>query len=168
MAKILIDREMAKKVGKGIFIRSEPWQCYHAERNGYIYFISDKKNFTADKGWKIMQREGGREFVYVLMRQRKGFWQYKGEKAYEKYEKILKKRRERNNKITYKGYDEYAIKKENGVLIYSFSFERQEHGKSWDKDIEKTRLAVYYEEEYVSDYFASFRECLEYAENKLL
>ena len=161
---------MAKKVGQGIFTRSEPWERYYTEKDGYIYYISEEKNFTADKGWKIMKHEGGNEWVYILTKKKIGYRKYEGEKAYRIYKKLLAKRRRNYDEVLSKGYDTYAVRKKNDVLCYSFSFERQrqEHGKSWDKDIEKTRLAVYYEEEYVSDYFATFRECLKYAEEKLL
>ena len=159
---------MAKRVGQGIFVRSEPWERYYTEKDGYIYYISEEKNFTADKGWKIMKREGGNEWVYILTKKKIGYLKYEGEKAYRIYEKLLAKRRKCYNEVLYKGYDTYTMRKNNDVLCYSFSLERQEHGKSWDKDIEKTRLAVYYEEEYVSDYFASFRECLKWSESKIM
>ena len=158
---------MAKKVGKGIFTRSEPWQCYHAEQNGYVYYICEEKNYTADKGWKIMKREGGNEWVFIITRRKKGLRKYEGKRAYKIYESLITHRHKHFGDIEYKGYDEYAIKRKNGTLIYSFTLKQLEDGKPWDKDIEKTRLAVYYEEEYVSDYFATFRECLKYAENKL-
>lgn len=100
---------MAKKVGQGIFTRSEPWERYYTEKDGYIYYISEEKNFTADRGWKIMKHEGGNEWVYILTKKKIGCRKYEGEKAYRIYEKLLAKRRRNYDEVLSKGYDTYAV-----------------------------------------------------------
>lgn len=161
---------MAKRVGKGIFVRSKPWESYHAEKDGYTYWIVEVKNFHSKRGWKIPKNEGGHEWVYVLMRRRKGMKRYTGIKAYGLYKALCKERHEKNSprKINSWGYDVYTVNRGKSTKEYWFSFEHSSFGKSWEYDEEKTKVAILYIEEIVSSYFSSFKDCLKYAEEKLL
>lgn len=159
---------MAKKVGQGIFTRQDSSCCYSAVKDGYIYWINEVKNYDPKRGWKILKRDGDNEYVFILMKRKKGFKRYSGEKAYSLYESLIKHYRfVEKRQIVNLGYHTYAVKKKKSKAVKVYDFMLIENDR-FQHEKEKTKLAVYYEEKYVSGYFSSFRECLNYSEDKLL
>ena len=148
-----------KKVGKGLFGRNESWQRYSCEIDGYIYSIDAVKNYTAKEGWKIYKHNGGAEWVYVLYKQRKGIKRYHGKAAYKRYQSISRN----HNKYKNMGYSTY--KKIGTDEEYLFRLRKDTIN---EYDIDKTELTITHTEECVSEYFSTFRECLNFAENKLM
>lgn len=152
------------KVGKGIFQREESWQCYSAKVGGYIYHIQDTKNFDPVRGWKIMSRDGGNDYVYYLAKVKDFYERLLGEKAYKLFEKIAKDRRSRNSKYRSMGDHTYVLPEGNDTKMFAFSLAHLPEGKPWEYDEGKTIAVIAYREEQVSEYFSTFRECLSFAE----
>ena len=159
-----------KTIGKGLFGRKENWECYSARVGDYRYIISEEKNYTEDKGWKIYKRDGGNAYVYALKKAKIGKWIKEGAAAHKLYDEISNEmahsRHSKRNKYERIGYHEYAAKEGKDTKIYLFSLTKDDENPHKYNE-EKTRLAIYYQEEYASGYFPTMRECLKYAEEKL-
>lgn len=148
-----------KCVGKGYFSREDNWALYSCKANGYTYYINEVKNFD-NRGYKIYKRDGGNEWVYILTRRKIGTKKVTGKRAYDIYCRIKKKR----NKYRHIGYDTYLnsdTKQEYTFCLTDDDNKRYSHVPS------ETKLVIGYASENVSQFFPTFRECLQFAENKI-
>ena len=156
------------KIGHGLFSRAESYQLFTAEHDGYIYTLQDEKNFNRQRGYRIEKRDGGNEWVYILTKRRKGWKRIVGLQAHSIYESIRDELC-RNDLYKRLGFDTFSVKVDKDTKIYSFRLHEAPETKNGKRvlDKEKTECVIYYQPEYVSDYFPTLEACCAYAESKL-